>query len=292
MKTYSKGKMKLKRAMFVIALILLIMLVIGVILLTCFCLKNKINIVKEDTSATGISDDVALNSQPVIVDNLVVGALYNDRWVSASKYYTKSNKKSDVEISVYTKNKSAGIYKVENVYSIENSIFANTSYVNFIDEYFATPNKETDALISNFSEIAISDIDYVYAKEALGYLRIYNGNINISKVYSGNIDSNTPVKILAISSGLKGKFGGIYNAIVVAYPDKNKAEIVEYSYTKDLENSDDYPLYSVEFLADINGDGKSDLISRSVTEFNVSYDIFEYKNGAFVRVLSETMEVK
>ena len=58
------------------------------------------------------------------------------------------------------------------------------------------------------------------------------------------------------------------------------------------ENSDNYPLYSVEFLADINGDGKSDLISRSVTEFNVSYDIFEYKNGAFVRVLSETMKVK
>ena len=73
---------------------------------------------------------------------------------------------------------------------------------------------------------------------------------------------------------------------------KYKAEIVEYSYTKDLENSDDYPLYSVEFLADINGDGKSDLISRSVTEFNVSYDIFEYKNGEFVRVLSETMKVK
>lgn len=292
MKTYSKGKMKLKRALFLIVIILLVMLAIGIILLTCFCLKKDINIVKEDASATSVSDDVALNSSPVIVDNLVVGALYNDRWVSASKYYLKSNKKSDVEIDVYTKNKKAGTYKVEDVYSVENSIFVNTSYVNYIDEYFATPNKASDALISNFTEVSISEIDYDYVKNALGYLRLYNKSVVINKVYSGNIDSSAPVKIIEITSEEKGKFGGIYNGVVVVYTDKNKADLIAYSYTKDLENTDDYPLYSVEFLADINGDGKADLVSRSVTEFDVSYDIFEYKNGKFVRVLSEKMTIK
>ena len=292
MKTYSKGRMKFKRALFFILILLLLMFSSGVILLTCFCFKNSIDIVKEDSSATAVSDDVALNSQPIIVDNLVVGALYNNRWVSASKYYMKSNKKSDVEIAVYTKNKNAGTYKVEDIYSVENSIFANTSYINFIDEYFATPNKDADALISNFAEISISEIDYIYAKEALGFLRLYNGSISVNKVYSGNIDNNTPIKIITITSESKGKFGGIYNGIIVAYPEKNKVELVEYSYTKDLDNTDDYPLYSVEFLADINGDSKSDLITRSVTEFNVSYNIFEYNKGKFVKVLSETMTIK
>lgn len=292
MKKYSKGKMKFKRALIFIGIVLILMLIFGVVLLTCFCLKTNINIVEESNLATNVSDEVALNSKPIIVDNLIVGALYDNRWVSATKYYMKSNNKSDVEIAVYTKYKSAGIYKVQDVYSSNNNVFANTSYVNYIDEYFATPNTSSDVFISNFTEIQIADIDYNYAKEALGYLKLYNDSVVIKKVYSGNIDADTPVKIISMTSEVKGKFGGIYNGIVVAYPNKNKAELIEYSYTKDLENTDDYPLYSVEFLADINGDGKADLVTRQIKEFNVVYDIFEYQKGKFVRVLSETMNLK
>ena len=85
-------------------------------------------------------------------------------------------------------------------------------------------------------------------------------------------------------------FGGVYSSIILAFPNENKAKILQYSYTKDLENSDDFPIYSLEFLADLNGDGKSEIITREVTEFNVTYNVFEYENDNCFKVLSETMK--
>jgi hypothetical protein len=87
-------------------------------------------------------------------------------------------------------------------------------------------------------------------------------------------------------------FGGVYSAIIIANSNSNKSRILQYSYTKDLDNSYDFPLYSVEFMADFNGDSKAELVTREVTEFNVTYNIFEYKNGKYVKVLSETMKGK
>ena len=80
--------------------------------------------------------------------------------------------------------------------------------------------------------------------------------------------------------------------VAAKYLNDNKANILQYSYTKDLENSYDFPLYSVEFLADFNGDGISEIVTREVTEFNVTYNIFEYKKDKYVKVLCETMKGK
>ena len=101
MKTYSKGKLKLKRAMMALVFLFVALLIAGLVLLFAFCLKDNIEICEEKNDAVNVSDDVAANSQPIIIDNLVVGATYNTRWVSANKYYLKSNFKSDVELSVY-----------------------------------------------------------------------------------------------------------------------------------------------------------------------------------------------
>ena len=166
----------------------------------------------------------------------------------------------------------------------------NTTYPNYVDEYFAIAKDSNYALTSQFNEAEIHDIDYQYVKKALGIYRIYNTTMNIKNVYSGYIDTNTPVRIISVTSNGKGLFGGVYSAIIAAYPNNNEADIVQYSYTKDLKNSDDFPLYSVEFLADLNGDGISDLVTRGVTEFNVTYNVFEYKENTFYKVLSETMK--
>ena len=114
----------------------------------------------------------------------------------------------------------------------------------------------------------------------------------IIEYYNGYININTPIRIIAVTSENKGVFDGIYNAVIVAFPNDNKAELVQYNYTKDFENTDDYPLCSVEFLADLNGDGNSELIVREVTEFNVTYNIFEYQDGSYYKVLAETMKGK
>lgn len=292
MKTYSKGKLKLKRAMMALVFLFVALLIAGLVLLFAFCLKDNIEICEEKNDAVNVSDDVAANSQPIIIDNLVVGATYNSRWVSANKYYLKSNFKSDVELSVYNKDTRAGVYKIKELYTSDDSVFVNTTYPNYIDEYFALPSSDNYALISQFKEAQYEEKDIEYVKDALGIYKVYNNTMSIKKVYNGYINIDTPVRLITVNSTNKGAFGGIYNAVIIAYPNDNKAQLVQYNYTKDFENADDYPLSSVEFLADFNGDGNSELILREVTEFNVTYNIFEYQDGKYFKVLSETMKGK
>lgn len=290
MKKYSKEKLKFRRFTTLLTVLLLAMLIIGLVLLFCFCLKDKFEISNQVNNAVSVPDEVAQNSEPIVIDNLIVGALYNNSWVSATKYL-KSTKKTDLDTNVYTKTTKAGEYKIKDTYSFGDSLFANTTYPNYIDEYFSIPG-DTYALSSQFNEVEIKEEDYKSVKKALGINRIYNSSMNIKSVYSGFIDSSIPIRIISVTSSKKGMFGGIYSAIIIDFVDGNKSRILQYSYTKDLENSYDFPLYSVEFLADLNGDGMSEIVTREVTEFNVTYNIFEYKKGKFVKVLCETMKGK
>ena len=292
MKKYSKGKLKMKRAIWILIVFFILLLILGLILLFAFCLKDNIEVEKQNNSAINISDEQAQYSSPIIIDNLVIGALYESKWVSASKYYLKSNNKSDLDINIYSKDIKAGTYKVRDVYSSEDSVYVNTSYPNYIDEYFALPSTDNYALTSQFSEAEIEEKDYEDVKKALGIYRVYNSSINIRNVYEGYINIDTPIRIISVTSSKKGIFGGIYSAVVVNFLNNNKSKIIEYSYTKDLENSDDFPLHSVEFLADLNGDGNCELVTRAVTEFNVTYNVFDYIKGNYYKVLSETMKGK
>lgn len=290
MKKYSKEKLKFRRFTTLLTVLLLAMLIIGLVLLFCFCLKDKFEISNQVNNAVSVPDEVAQNSEPIVIDNLIVGALYNNSWVSATKYL-KSTKKTDLDTNVYTKTTKAGEYKIKDTYSFGDSLFVNTSYPNYVDEYFAIPG-DTYALSSQFNEVEVTENDYKAVKKALGINRLYNSSMNIKSVYSGFIDSSKPIRIISVTSSKKGMFGGIYSAIIINFVDNNSSKILQYSYTKDLENSYDFPLYSVEFLADLNGDSTSEIITREVTEFNVTYNIFEYKKGKFVKVLCETMKGK
>lgn len=291
MKKYSKGKLRFKRIFILLISIFLIALILGLILLFAFCLKDKFSISSETNAAINVSDDIAINSQPIVIDNLIVGALYNSTWVSASKYYLKSNNKTELDTYVYSNDTRAGKYKIKDTYTYGDSVFVNTSYPNYIDEYFSIPN-DVYALTSQFKEADVEEGDYEYVKKALGIYRAYNNSMRIAKIYSGYVDINTPIRIIAVTSDKKGLFGGVYSAIIVSNVNSNEAKILQYSYTKDLNNSYDFPLYSIEFLADFNGDGISEIVTREITEFNVTYNIFEYKNGKYVKVLCETMKGK
>ena len=292
MKQYSKGKLKLKRATFVLIMIFLVMLVCGIILLFAFCLNDRIEIDNQISDAINVSDDVSSNSKPIIIDNLIVGATYEKKWVSSNKYFLKSNFKTDIDIAVYTDKTKAGTYKMKDTYTSDDSVYANTSYPNNIDEYFAISENNDYALSSQFREIEISKEDYSSVKKALGIYRIYNNSLNIKNVYEGFININTPVKIISVTNSKKGIFGGIYSAIVIVNINTNATQLLQYSYTKDIDNSDDFPLYSVKFLSDLNGDGNCEIVTRDVTEFNVTYNVFEYQNNKFLKVLSETMKGK
>lgn len=284
--------MKFKRFGVGLAILFTLLLIAGIILLVCFCFREEINKSYMSTDATNVSDDIALNSNPIVVNNLVVGAIYDKKWVSATKYYLKSKNKSNLDIEVYTKENRAGSFKLKDMYTKNDSIYINTSYSNYIDEYFAVPANNTFSLSSQFHEVEVNENDYKFVKKALGIYRLYNSSMNISKAYSGFINSDIPVRIISVTSTKKGVFGGVYSAIILGFENNNKAEIVEYNYTKNMENSENFPLHSVITLADLNNDGNSELVTMSVTEFDVIYKVFEYRDNKYVQVLSETMKGK
>ena len=289
MKKYSKGQLKFKRVGLFLAIIFVVILVCSLVMLFGFCLKDEVTVTATSSDASKVSDDVAQNSMPIIIDNLLVGGLYNNTWVSSSKYYLKSVNKANVDINVYTKEKKAGTYILKDVYTYGDSVFVNTSYTNYIDEYFAVPF-ENYSLISQFSNAEIQDQDYSYVKRALGTKRIFNNSINILGVYTAYIDATNSIRLICASSSSKGTFGGVYSTIIAVV--NGKPSILQYSYIKDIDDALDFPLYPVEFVADLNGDGISEIVTREVTEFNVTYNIFEYINSKFTRVLSEIMKGK
>ena len=44
--------------------------------------------------------------------------------------------------------------------------------------------------------------------------------------------------------------------------------------------------YSLNFVADLNGDGINELLIQETKEFEVKYDVIEYKNNNFYEILS------
>ena len=65
----------------------------GIILLVCFCFNDRIEVDKQKNDAMNVSDDVAVNSTPVIIDNLVSTKLIF--------YHRLSSKKTINHFSVF-----------------------------------------------------------------------------------------------------------------------------------------------------------------------------------------------
>ena len=59
-----------------------------------------------------------------------------------------------------------------------------------------------------------------------------------------------------------------------------------------MDDASDWPIYSFKFVGDINEDGTSEIVIQETKEFEVIYDILEYRNGKFVEVLSASTKIK
>ena len=79
MKKYSKGQLKFKRFGFGLAVLLVLVLAFGLVMLFGFCLKHTITVTNTSNEASNVSEEVAQNSQPIIIDNLIVGGLYGNK---------------------------------------------------------------------------------------------------------------------------------------------------------------------------------------------------------------------
>lgn len=293
MEKYSKTKLKLKSKVPIIITILIIFIIFCAIFITYITVKNNIIYQKLDETAKYVDDDTATASSPILVNNLVVGALKSKTWVSSEKYYFKSNTKTNVDIDVYTKTGKAGKFSITDIKKADNSAipYADINWQNKSDEYFAIASNGGN----NMSIPAISqeptDEDKNLCLKALGKYRLLNDTIKIQSVDGVYIDSNISGRVICFTSKSKTIFG-VYSAVVFVDNDSN-VTLIKYNYIKNVKKAQDWPIYAFEFCADVNSDGKNEIILQETTENTSQYDVLEYRNdNNFYQVLSANFNIK
>lgn len=114
-----------------------------------------------------------------------------------------------------------------------------------------------------------------------------NFSVDVQNIYDVYLNSNTLGKIAFVTSkeSKLNKYFGIYNALI--YIEGNKSQIIKYAYVKDLENSIRWPIYSLNFVIDIDQDenGFAELVVFETYENNISCNILKYENNKFYEVL-------
>ena len=138
-------------------------------------------------------------------------------------------------------------------------------------------------------DLNVTEQDISSVKKALGIYRLFNTSIKITEAYNLVIENSGYGRILCVTNE-QGKSFGVYSAIVYVNP-QGKASLVKYNYVSDKEKSESWPIYSFCFVTDINNDGTNEIIIQETKEFEVKYDILEYKNNKFVEVLSTNVKI-
>lgn len=287
MKKYSKGKLKLKRGIKPLIILFVALFVVSIIILLISIFSKNVVVEKIDTSPSDVSSDIAINSTPIVINNIIVGGVYENKWVAFEKYYLNSKNGEDTEVDVYSKSGKMGKYKIGKIVKDSKVTTASTtvSKSNLTNEYFATISRDNNIMTSpakkiiNIGESYIKDV-----KKALGLYLMFNSSVKITEAYDVTLSDDNKGYIIFATNEINKK-RGVYSAVV--YVDlSSKAKVIKYSFISDKKNAEEWPIYSLGFVADLNNDGKNEIIIQETKEFDVKYDVIEFKNNNFYEVLS------
>lgn len=292
-KTYSKGNLKKKRELKLLIALLVILLIIGLFLLFFVVLKKEVNIGKISDVSKERSDEVVANSTPIIVNNIVVGAVYNNEWVASESYYFRNKTKSQtIALDVYNLTGKKGKYNLTSMSKDTNSgaLYAKTDNSNTYDEFVAIASTEKNIMNNPpTKQVNINEDDINTVKDALGLLSVFNNSVKITEIYNITLDTTNRGRLIFVTNEV-GKSNGGYSAVI--YEDMSKkTHIIKYSYVKDMKNSPEWPIYSFRFVADLNQDGMNDIVIQETKEFKMKYDVIEFKNNKFQEVLSTEINI-
>ncbi len=287
MKKYSKKKLKARRGIKVIIVILSIIAVVCIAVIIYSLFSKKIIFEKIDSSSSNVSDDVSSNSTPIIVNNLILGATYDKKWVANEKYYLYSKNGENTEVDAYSKSGKMGKYTVSKINkdSKTASMYTTISKDNLLNEYFAIVASDTNAMPNPASKVSNIDESYINdVKKSLGFYRIFNMSVKITEVYDVVIsDTEKGYVIFATNEVNKGK--GAYSTVIYV-SNTGKRKIIKYNYISDKNNAENWPVYSLNFVADLNQDGTNEILIQETKEFEVKYDVIEYKKNNFYEIMS------
>jgi len=289
---YSKNKLIGKRWVAIVIIIFILLLIASISFIIYVNVTNSIIYENINDDSSSVDDNIASQSTPIIINNIILGAVYDNKWVSMERYYFKSINKKGYDIDVFTRKGKTGSYKLNEVSKGNESTaaYTSTTRTNYKDEYFAVKSGSTttgkmDAITLN-EDMTKEYKDNVI--KALGIYGVLNNTVKIREVYAISlIPGELSYIITATNDGKTGN--GVYS-IVVHVNNIGDAKLVKYNYVKDVNNSSNFGVYAAKFIADLNGDNISEIILQETKEFNTKYSVMEFRNGKFYEVLSSLIK--
>lgn len=281
------NKRRIVLPLLIIFFILIILL--GVLFLWYTLSGNYITIENVDNKAEGATTSEAANSNAIIVNGIVLGGANGNKWVSADKFYDANSNKAELEVDLFSENAKYGTYKTASIKKYNKSVIYTTIAKEGIPgDYLALTSQDTAKVLPGMTNLVATDEDEKYIKEAIGSYKLINGSVKITEVYGTNIN-NIADKIICATCE-KANILGAYSAVV--YVTSDTAHLVKYSYVRDTEDSDRWPVYSLKFVMDLNDDSKPEIVLQETTGNDTTYSILELRdNNEFYEVLSSTIEI-
>lgn len=291
MAKYKKNAIKKRHILKLLMSVLFIIIVLGVTAIIYLVANNNISKFLIDESAKNVSNDEAKSATPIIVNNLLLGGVYNNKFVSIDKYFFNSTNKDGTKIDLYSNRGRIGEYEITSIKKDNSSstVYVTNSKDNLINEYFGviSSNKIN---YKELNETTVVNEDISRVKNSLGLYSILNTSITISKVYETSIMTGNKVRIILATNEPNKSFGA-YSAIVIYDELTNKSQCIKYNYVSNKKDASDFGIISLKFVADLNNDGIDEIIIQETKEFEVIYSIFTNKNGNYFQVLSSSMKI-
>lgn len=279
-----------KRFLLPILAILFIVIIISCVLFLFYTFSgNYITLYNDAKGKDNITTEDAKNANIIIINNLVLGGTHNEKWVSHNEFYEAQGSIPEFEVTLFSENKSYGKYKTASLKRYNNSVvYTTVAKENLPNKYIALSSNKNYGIMPGMTKLEPTKDDEKYVKEAIGSYDLINGSVKVTSVYATNINQASDKIICATSS--KANFLGVYSAVV--YVSQNTAHLVKYSYVRDTSDSDRWPVYSLEFVMDLNNEGKPEIILQETTGNDASYSVLELREeNKFYEVLKTTVEI-
>ncbi len=278
----------MKKKFIPIVIIISILVIVSVVLFLIYTFSgNYISYGAVDTTAESATLSDAKDANIIIVNGIVVGGNKDGRWINADKMYEINKNLESIEVNMFSENKMYGVYNTASLKKYKSDVIYTTLAKDNLPSSYLAQSSNASTNMPGMTKLDAESEDENYVKEALGSYKIINNTVKITESYFTNIKFNSDKIICAVSA--KKSIFGAYSAVV--YVNNKKATLVKYTYVKDTNNANRFPVYSLKYVKDLNEDDVPEIVLEEVTGNDVSYSVLELRQNKFYQVLNASVEI-
>ena len=262
-----KNGINFKFIFFTIIFIIIFLVIINLVL------KYKNYIVEEYKDYDYVGTSFAKKANPIILNNIIIGGIFEDKFVTSDKYYKYSKNKQGTILSTYTLTGKAGHYTLNTINNANGNYYGYIDKVDDISEYLSV----NEGTVYKVEEIKDNLPEYEkYVKQATLKYSYLNSSVKIIKAYR----CNSSYIITAINSDNNGAY-----ATIVYVDETGNSNIVKYNYLKNIEKPDKFKIYFLKFVTDLDNDNNIELVISETTKNTTKYSVLEKNKNKFYEIL-------